>query len=118
MAGHGAVEIDERFFDRMEELNIRLGEAERELVYCTDGLSALEKKLMIVADEAFYAQEKKRLPEYLQRREAKADPRYINMIRAKSRAQERRTTLRGQIDIMKLKFEEWRTRSADRRNSI
>jgi hypothetical protein len=114
----GAVEIDEAFYQRFTELNVQLGEAERDLIYYTEGLSVLEKKLMERADENFYKSEGKRLPEYLQRREAKSHPEFINMVRAKARAQEAKVVLKGQVELMKMKFDEWRTRSADRRNTI
>tara|TARA_Y100000310_G_scaffold92562_1_gene90210 strand:- start:2396 stop:2764 length:369 start_codon:yes stop_codon:yes gene_type:complete len=111
------IEPDNAFYKEMEDLSFRLGEAEKNLVIYTDGLSALEKKLMKEADDSFYELHKKRLPETLQRREAKRDPRYTKMIRAKASASRDKVTYRIQLDIMKMKFEEWRTRSADRRNS-
>lgn len=111
-------EVDESFYEKYEGLANRLAIAERDLVIYTDGLAALEKKLMQDADDAFFNEHKKRLPEVLQRREAKANPEFTRMIRAKAQAQCQRTALRAQLDVMKMRFEEWRTRSADRRNSI
>ncbi len=66
----------------------------------------------------FFEKQQKRLPEVLQRRDAKANPEFTRMIRAKAQAQGQRTALKAQLDIMKMRFEEWRTRSADRRNSM
>jgi len=110
------MEVDEDFYAELESLNIRLAEAERDLVLFTEGLSVVEKKLMIKADNQFFSEHKKRLPEVLQRRDARASPQYMNVVRAKARAQESKVSLRGQIDTMKMKFEGWRTRSANSRN--
>lgn len=111
-------EVDEAFYEKYEDIANRLAIAERDLVIYTDGLAALEKKLMQDADDAFFNQHKKHLAEVLQRRDAKANPEFTRMIRAKAQAQSQRTALRSQLDIMKMRFEEWRTRSADRRNSM
>ena len=112
------IEIDSDFYDKWTQLTMDLGEAEKDLVIYSDGLGALEKRLMQEADEKFYQETKKRLPEYMQRREAQADERYVMTLRAKASAQSKRTILKGQIEMMKMQFDEWRTRSADRRNSI
>lgn len=114
----GNIEIGDEFYDRYEQLMHELAEAERDVVMTTDGLSALERRLMQEADEKFYAAHKKRMSESIQRREAKADPRYSVMIRAKAKAMEARTLLRGQVEIMNMKYGEWRTRSANSRNSV
>jgi hypothetical protein len=111
------IEIDDSFYEQYERINLKLGEAERDIVYYTDGLSVLERQLMAKVDEEFYAKEKKRLPEYLQRREAKRHPDYINMVRAKATAIQNKTILKGQLDLLKMKFDEWRTRRADSRGS-
>jgi hypothetical protein len=112
------IEIDDDFYVRWNALHLDLGEAEKDLIIYTDGLGALEKRLMQKADDDFYKEFSKRLPEYLQRRDAKSDNRYILTMRAKAAAQSRKTVLKGKIEMMKMQFEEWRTRSADRRNSI
>ncbi len=41
MAGHGAVEIDERFFDRMEELNSKFAEFLSSGLVITDRLHGM-----------------------------------------------------------------------------
>jgi hypothetical protein len=114
----GNIEIGDDFYERYDQIVHDLAEAERDVVMTTDGLSALERRLMQDADEQFFKAHNKRLSESLQRREAKADPRYSMMIRAKAKAMETRTLLRGQSDIMQMKFREWQTRSANSRNSI
>jgi hypothetical protein len=114
----GVIEIDDSFYESYRDVTLRLGEAEHNLVFFTEALPVLEKKLMYRSDEAFYTEFKKRLPEYLQRREAKSNPAYIQAVRAKARSQEAKVALRGEQDILKMKFDEWRTRSVDRRNSI
>jgi hypothetical protein len=112
------VEIGPEFYDRWNSFHLDLGEAEKDLIIFTDGLSALEKRLMQEVDDKFYNETKKRLPEYLQRRDAKSDNRYIQTLRAKASAQARRIVLKGKIEMMKMQFEAWRTRAADRRYSI
>lgn len=115
---NAVIEIDQSFYDRWDNLHQDLAEAEKDLVIYTDGLGALEKRLMQKADDDFYREYKKRLAEVLQRREAKADQSYINTIRAKAAAQARKTLIKGRVEMMKMQFDEWRTRSADRRNSV
>lgn len=114
----GIREIDSEFYERWEQAHLELAEVEKDLVILTDGLSSLEKKLMYQADEAFNAEYKKRLPETLQRREARRHDNYVQAIKAKAQAQGRKILIKGRIDMMKMVFDEWRTRSADRRNSI
>jgi hypothetical protein len=109
-------DIDSVFYEDFLQLKIRLGQAERDLVIATDGLSALEKQLMIRADKAFRLANNKAMPEYAQRRDAKAHPLYSQMINAKARAAEVKIVLVGKIEIMKMRFDAFRTRSADRRH--
>jgi hypothetical protein len=118
MKKRSVIEIDSDFYDRWSNLHLDLGEAEKDLIIYSDGLGALEKRLMQESDDKFYENCQKRLPEYMQRREAQSDQRYVMTLRAKGAAQSRRMVLRGQIEMMKMQFDEWRTRSADRRNSI
>jgi hypothetical protein len=115
----GSDDINSVFYEDFLQLKIRLGQAERDLVITTDGLSALEKQLMIRADKAFrLANNNKAMPEYAQRRDAKAHPLYSQMINAKARAAEVKIVLVGKIEIMKMRFDAFRTRSADRRNGM
>jgi len=118
MKSKGIEEIDDAFYQRYESLGIRLAEAERDLVIYSEGLSVIEKKLMVKADNAFFRENNKRQAEALQRRDAKADPEYMKVVRAKAKAQESKTLYKVQLELMKMKFEGWRTRSADRRNSM
>lgn len=115
---HGITEINTEFYERWESAHLDLAEVEKDLVILTDGLSALEKKLMHQADEAFYRDFNKRLPETIQRREARRHDNYIQAIKAKAQTQGRKVLIKGRIEMMKMQFDEWRTRSADRRNSI
>jgi hypothetical protein len=39
------------------------------------------------------------------------------MVRAKATAIQNKTILKGQLDLLKMKFDEWRTRRADSRGS-
>lgn len=110
-------EVDSSFYEQMEDVAYRLAEAERSLVIFTDGLSALEKKLMKEADDAFFAENRKRLPETLQRREARRHPNYTKMVRAKASASSDKVYLKMKADILKMKFDEWRTRSANNRHA-
>lgn len=111
------VDITPSFWEEINRLNSELADTEHDLVIFTDGLTALEKRLMQMADERFYAENKKRLPECLQRREAKADKRYTALIRNKARVTSKRMLLRGQIKIMEMQFDEWRTREANKRRA-
>lgn len=115
---HGVVEVNQDFYQQYEDTTIRLAQAEHNLVFYTEGLAVLEKQLMVKSDQDYYGEHKKRLPEYLQRREAKSHPDYVTMVRNKAAAQRDKSIFKGRIEILKMQFEEWRTRSADRRNSI
>jgi DNA replication initiation complex subunit (GINS family) len=118
LAKQGIIEIDTDFYERWENSHLELAEVEKDLVILTDGLSSLEKKLMHQADESFYRDFNKRLPEVLQRREARRHESYIQTIKAKAQVQGRKILVKGRIEMMRMQFDEWRTRSADRRNSI
>ena len=110
-------EINNDFYEELENTAIKLAAAERDLVIYTDGLGALERRLMVEADNLFYEKYKKRLSEALQRRDARAREEYTRMIRATATAQEQKTLLRCRYDMLKMKFEAWRTRSANKRGS-
>jgi hypothetical protein len=113
------VEIDEKFYEEWMKLHADQAVADADLIIYTDGLSVLEKKIMQEVDEAFAKNNAgKRLPEYLQRRDAKSDSRYADNIRAKAKAAAKQRMLRGAIKMKEMQFEEWRTRSANRRYSI
>jgi hypothetical protein len=114
----GVMEVDKEFYENYEDANIRMAQADHNLVFYTEGLAVLEKQLMVRSDNDYYKAFNKRLPEYLQRREAKSHPDYVTMVRSKASAQRDKTIYKGRIEILKMQFEEWRTRSADRRNSI
>lgn len=113
-----AIQMTPKFWQEMEELNENLAMVEHDLTIYTEGLSALEKQLMKEFDERQYQVDGKRLPEYLQRREAKADPRYNAAIRAKARVVAKRILIRGKLEMMKMQFDEWRTRSANKRGML
>ncbi|MBD78093.1 MAG: hypothetical protein CL840_03980 [Crocinitomicaceae bacterium] len=113
-----AIEITPQFWQEMETLIEDLAIVEHDLTIYTEGLSALEKKLMKEVDERQYHIDGKRLPEYLQRREAKADSRYNAAIRAKAGIVAKRTLLKGKVKMMEMQFDEWRTRSANKRGML
>ena len=53
----------------------------------------------------------------LQRREAKRSQEYANVVRAKAAAKRAQSLARSRRADMEMKFDEWRTRSADRRKN-
>lgn len=112
-------EINSQYYERYEKTNILLAKAEEDVVIFKYGLEALERRLMKKHDDDFRANNNgKALPEYLQRREAKADPQYMSAVRALAKASSLKTLYRGQLAKMDKEFDEWRTRSADRRGSL
>lgn len=111
-------ELTEQFYEDMILVATELAEVESSLILHTDGLDALEKQLMKEHDAAYLAQYNKTSPEYWQRREAKADPRYIARIQAKAALTARRTILKAKYHILEMRYNEWRTRSANRRTGL
>lgn len=71
-----------------------------------------QQQIMKEVDEQQYQVDGKRLPEYLQRREAKVDSRYTAAIRAKAHIVSKRILIKGKLRMMEMQFDEWRTRSA------
>lgn len=112
-------EINQDYYDLYDECTILLAKAEENIVILKNGLEVLEKRLMKEHDEAFKAENNgKTLPEYLQRREAKADPRYMAATRALAQATYQKVLYRGKLASLDKKHDEWRTRSADRRGNL
>lgn len=112
-------EITPEYYERYEEYVIKLAKAEEDIVILKSGLEALEKRLMKAHDDEFKAHNNgKTLPEYLQRREAKADPKYMAATRALARVSSEKVLYRGKIAMLDKVFDEWRTRSADRRGNL
>lgn len=112
------VQIGPQFWQEMETLTEDLAIVEHDLTIYTEGLSALEKQLMKEVDDRQYQVDGKRLPEYLQRREAKADSRYNAAIRAKAHIVSKRILIKGKLRMMEMQFDEWRTRSANKRGML
>lgn len=111
-------ELTEQFYIDYQEVASRLAVVEEDLVIYTDGLDALEKQLMKEHDEKFHQQYGKSLPEYIQRREAKSDKRYRQAINAKAALVAKKVMLKAQINILDMRYNEWRTRSANRRTGL
>lgn len=111
-------ELNESFYKEYEQAAARLAEVEEDLVLHTDGLDALEKQLMKEHDAEHMKQYKKSAPEYWQRREAKSDSRYHQMIYAKAALVSRKIMLKAQINMLDMRYQEWRTRSANRRTGL
>lgn len=111
-------ELTDSFYEEMLQIVAQLAEVEESLVLHTDGLDALEKQLMKEHDAAHFATYNKSSPEYWQRREAKADPRYMERVYAKAALTSRRVMLKAQINILEMRYNEWRTRSANRRTGL
>lgn len=111
-------EITDKFYEDYLEAAARLAEVEESLVLHTDGLDALEKHIMKEYDTGHIKQYNKSSPEYLQRREAKADPRYQQAISAKASLVSRKVMLKAQLNVFDMRYQEWRTRSANRRTGL
>lgn len=111
-------EITDNFYEEYLSTAALLAEVEESLVLYTDGLDALEKSLMKEHDAKFISETKKSAPEYLQRREAKADPRFQQAVSAKASLVARRVMLKAKMNVFDMRYQEWRTRSANRRTGL
>ena len=112
-------EVTEEYYRNLEASAIELAEAEYQLSLMTDGVDILEKSLMYKADLDFKAatESNKALPVDLQRREAKRSPEYAHAVRAKAAAKRAQSLAKSKRFDLEKRFEEWRTRSADKRSS-
>ena len=112
-------EVTEEYYRNLEASAIELAEAEYQLSLMTDGVDILEKSLMYKADLDFKAATEsiKALPVDLQRREAKRSPEYAHAVRAKAAAKRAQSLAKSKRFDLEKRFEEWRTRSADKRSS-
>lgn len=111
-------ELTESFYEDYINVATELADVEASLVLHTDGLDALEKQLMQEYDATHLAKYNKSAPEYLQRREAKADPRYMSRVYAKSALAAKKTLLKARLNMLDMRYNEWRTRSANRRTGM
>ena len=109
------VEPDSKYYELYDDFCMRYAQEEEDHVFYTEALSIMEKRLMVEADEQFYAKHNKRLSEALQRRDAKVNPNYIKLVRSKAAAVKRVRALKGKITMLDRKFDEWRTRCANQR---
>jgi len=110
-------EVDDNFFETMHRIQDDYSEAVYEKTLLENGLSILEKDLMREsAASVMHSTGAKSVPEFIQRRDAKADPRYKKAVLALAAAERNVVLLRGRLDSLKMQFESWRTRQANRRN--
>lgn len=110
--------MDENFFVLLEEANATLGHAREQEAILDGMMDALVARLMQEHDEAFRKQTGKSLSIELQKRSAKADPRYAQAVCSHAKAVSNRTLAQGRCDVLKLRFEAWRTKSANKRSSL
>lgn len=110
-------EVDENFFETMHRIQEDYAEAVYEKTLLENALSILEKDLMKEsAASVMSLTGAKSVPEFIQRRDAKSDPRYKKAALALASAERNVVLLRGRADSLKMQFEAWRTRQANRRN--
>jgi hypothetical protein len=114
-----AFDVTDEYYKELDDAAVTLAEAEYQLSLLTDGVDIVEKTLMYKADLDFKEQtgSGKTLAVDLQRREAKRSQEYANVVRAKAAAKRAQSLARSRRADMEMKFDEWRTRSADRRKN-
>ncbi len=111
-------EVDDKYYEKLDTLYMRLSDAydkDTVLSKSLDIIAAAEGK---AAGDEFYALHTKTLAVELQKREGKISLRYRDATVALGAVKRQICLLKGQIDIMDKRFEEWRTRNANRRHGL
>ncbi|OUV22621.1 MAG: hypothetical protein CBC55_03675 [Gammaproteobacteria bacterium TMED95] len=115
----GPFEVTDEYYEDLDAAAHELAEAEYQLSLITDGVDIMEKTLMFKADQEYKTttNSNKSLPIELQRREAKRSPEYAHAVRAKAAAKRAQSLAKSKRFDLDKRFDEWRTRSADKRNA-
>jgi hypothetical protein len=111
-------EVDDKYYDNLNTLYMKLSDAYDKDTVLSKSLDIIAAAESRVAADEFYLMHKKTLAVELQKREGKTSLRYRDATVALGAVKRQITLLRGQIDIMDKRFEEWRTRSANRRHGL
>lgn len=114
---YGVTEVDDNFFNVLQRAQEAHAEAVFNATAIEHGLSVLEKDLMKEsARDVMSATGAKSVPEFVQRRDAKSHVKYREAVMALASAQRELIICRGRVDSLKMQFEAWRTRQANRRS--
>jgi hypothetical protein len=112
MSNYNSEELEEEFFLEFSRLSDIFAQAKSERAGLEQYRKALRAKLMVEAAEngakSFQAQQ----------RDAEADPQYFEIIAAFQAAMLKESRSYMQLEILRLKFEKWRTSRADERAAM
>jgi hypothetical protein len=111
-------EVDDNYYAKLDTLYMKLADAYDKDTVLSKSLDIVAAEEARAAADEFYILYKKTLAVELQKREGKMYLRYREVTIALGSVRRQITLLKGQIDTMDKRFEEWRTRSANRRHGL